>query len=106
MNATPTPVCFNLAIPLPTPPAPLQSLDAAEQATLAAPHGFRALDCDSVRHYVAARPPLQQRVGPPASVDSWTVREVGRRGGWALGRDGGRGGWGLAVHVENGVINS
>ncbi|KAG2453953.1 hypothetical protein HYH02_002156 [Chlamydomonas schloesseri] len=58
------------------PPAG-QSLEEAEKLTLEAQHGFRALDCESVKHYVAARPPLQQRVGPPASVDSWTVREVG-----------------------------
>ncbi|EFJ49529.1 hypothetical protein VOLCADRAFT_42791, partial [Volvox carteri f. nagariensis] len=39
--------------------------------------GFRALDCESVKHYVAARPALQQRVGPADSVESWRVKEVG-----------------------------
>ncbi|KXZ55583.1 hypothetical protein GPECTOR_2g1133 [Gonium pectorale] len=43
----------------------------------AVPRGFRALDLESVKHYVAARPGLQQRVGPADSVESWSVREVG-----------------------------
>ncbi|GLC47857.1 hypothetical protein PLESTB_000033000 [Pleodorina starrii] len=55
---------------------------AAAEATSPSPAssssgGFRALDCEAVKHYVAARPGLQQRVGPADSVESWSVREVG-----------------------------
>ncbi len=61
------------------PPAGETAAQADEEA-VAASGPFRALDCESIKHYVAARPALQQRVGLADSVDSWTVKEV-RRGG-------------------------
>lgn len=39
--------------------------------------GFRALGCETVAHYVAARPALQRWLGPADGVDSWVVQEVG-----------------------------
>ncbi|GIL52594.1 hypothetical protein Vafri_8417 [Volvox africanus] len=58
---------------------PPEGQTAAEaDAAVAAPLGsFRALDCESVKHWVAARPALQQRLGPADSVDNWQVKEVG-----------------------------
>ncbi|KAL4457683.1 hypothetical protein ABPG75_012548 [Micractinium tetrahymenae] len=39
--------------------------------------GFKALDCNAVKDYVAARPQLAKHVGSPDTRTSWTVREVG-----------------------------
>lgn len=36
--------------------------------------GFRALNLETVKDYVAERPDLGERVGPSGSKDSWTVR--------------------------------
>lgn len=57
------------------PPADGAAAAAANGAHSAA--GFRALDCESVKAYVAQRPALQEKVGPVDSAGSWTVREVG-----------------------------
>ncbi len=35
--------------------------------------GFRALNLETVKDYVAERPDLGERVGPSGSKDSWTV---------------------------------
>ncbi|CAL8462461.1 g1994 [Coccomyxa elongata] len=39
--------------------------------------GFRALDTETVKDYLAERPDLGGHVGPSDSKDAWTVREVG-----------------------------
>ena len=36
------------------------------------PAGFVALNCDSVKDYVAARPQLAKHVGPASSAATWT----------------------------------
>ena len=38
---------------------------------------FEAFDAEGVRAYVAARPALAARVGPPSTAPDWAVREVG-----------------------------
>ncbi|GFR48766.1 hypothetical protein Agub_g10587 [Astrephomene gubernaculifera] len=63
--------------PAPAPAQDPTSSTPSSSTAAATPAGFRALDCESVRHFVAARPGLQQRVGPADSVESWSVREVG-----------------------------
>ena len=35
--------------------------------------GFRALNLETVKDYVAERPDLGERVGPSGSKDAWTV---------------------------------
>ncbi|PRW55925.1 translation initiation factor fusion with methylthioribose kinase [Chlorella sorokiniana] len=44
---------------------------------LATQPGFVALNCDTVKEYVAARPQLAKHVGPAATAATWTVEEVG-----------------------------
>ncbi|BDA46322.1 probable methylthioribose-1-phosphate isomerase at N-terminal half [Coccomyxa sp. Obi] len=39
--------------------------------------GFRALNTETVKDYLAERPDLSDRVGPSHSKDAWSVREVG-----------------------------
>ncbi|GMH41258.1 hypothetical protein BSKO_09168 [Bryopsis sp. KO-2023] len=51
--------------------------DASAVNGATAPPGFKALDLDSAKEYVAARPDLAKIVGPPETVPSWTCSEIG-----------------------------
>lgn len=76
---------FMAGLGLWTPPASasaasasgLQDAAAAPAAAASAASGFRALDAEGIRGYVAARPQLCAVVGPPDSAHDWRVREVG-----------------------------
>lgn len=46
--------------------------------------GFQALNCDTVKDYVAARPQLAQHVGSPDTKGSWTGERGGAEGAEAL----------------------
>ena len=49
---------------------------------LATQPGFQALDCDSIKDYVAARPQLARHVGAPDTKAAW---KGAWRGEWAAG---------------------
>lgn len=49
-----------------------KAVASAPAQKLATQPGFQALDCNTVKDYVAARPQLSKHVGSPDTKDSWT----------------------------------
>ncbi|KAF5828523.1 hypothetical protein DUNSADRAFT_17481 [Dunaliella salina] len=65
------------AVPAPLPLADGVIPEEGSAAAEAAASGFYALDLETVKDYVAARPNLCKHVGPESSKATWGVREVG-----------------------------
>jgi 5-methylthioribose kinase len=65
---------------LPIPEAASRSdavTDGAADPLAGAPPGFRVLDADGVREYVAAEASLAARVGDAAAKAAWESKEIG-----------------------------